>query len=189
MRSGIHACNGDHGGVKWLTRAHGPTAQEAWRPRAPPRSAPGQDDRRYTSTGFQGRLGCFRLLCYSFVCYLYSYARRASSEGSTGDPESVFAPGRQGDVLWRCREGYGHTCGDEGQRSHRSCYRTHDAADAEEEVPLLGTGRGVRFGVGQPVSLVCGSSGKRSERVTKPPEGLFGCGGAGHRNDATARRI
>ena len=67
------------------------------------------------------------------------------SEGSTRDPESVFAPGRQGDVLWRCREGYGHTCGNEGQRSHRSWYRTHDGADAEEELPLFGAGRGARL--------------------------------------------
>ena len=61
--------------------------------------------------------------------------------------------------------------------------------DAQEEAPLFVTDHSVRIGVGKPVPLVCGSTGKTGEWITKPPGALFGCVGAGHRNAATARGI
>ena len=78
---------------------------------------------------------------------------------------------------------------EEGRLLLDLCYRTHNAGDAQEEAPLFVTDRSVRIGVGKPVPLVCGSTGKTGEWVTKLPAALFGCVGAGHRNAATARGI
>ena len=113
----------------------------------------------------------------------------ARRSGWVGFPRASTSPRTWPQVGWSDVDQSQGCAAEEGRLLLDLCYRTHNAGDAQEEAPLFVTDRSVRIGVGKPVPLVCGSTGKTGEWVTKPPAALFGCVGAGHRNAATARGI